>query len=451
MERLGALSLGVPAASDLAVLARGDLRSYRQLPLAFYSLWERALAACWFALDGAAIQARYEEFRQALCSVAESCGVAASAADASLAGLRAEDLVAPLVSGPDRVAACPACGWLADWARSASLARPASAADPEGDLAPEPFATPGQRTIDDVARSTGLPAASQIKSLVFLAGDKPVLALLRGDHQLSEAKFAAAVAFAPFRPARADEIRPWFGADAGSLGPVDLRGVRILADLALRGRRNMIAGANRNDYHLRHVTPGEDFSPEWRDLRQTEPGDGCPRCGAPVEPRSAIRLAHLAAGREREPLDLHIAGSDSREVPVQAGACELALDRLLAAAAELHHDPNGLVWPPAIAPFDAVITPANYGESAQREAAEAIYGSCLAAGLDALLDDRDERAGFKFKDADLIGVPVRITVGRKVATGLVECFDRRTGQTREVSPADAPAAVRAAVPANGRS
>jgi prolyl-tRNA synthetase len=451
MERLGALELGVPAAAHLPLVARGDLRSYKQLPLAWYSLPGRALDACWFAMDAAGVEAWYEKFRQALRRVAESCGLPALSADASRGAIHAEDLVLPLDSGADRLAACPACAWMADWERAA-VARPAAAADPDGDFAPEPFPTPGQKTIDEVAQFTGLPATAQMKSLVLIAGQKPVLALVRGDHQLSEAKFAAAVSFIPFRPARPEEIRQWFGADAGSLGPLDsdkhaVRGVSILADFALRGRRNLIAGANRNDTHFRHVTPDEDFSPEWHDLRQAEAADGCPRCGAPVEMRPAIRLAHLAAGHEGEPLDLHVAGAGSREEPVHTGSCQLALDRLLATAAALHYDANGLVWPPAIAPFDVVVTPANYGDAAQRRAADAIYADCLAAGLDALLDDRDERPGVKFKDADLIGIPHRIVVGRKLETGLVEAIARATLQTREFAPADAAAAVRSALAA----
>jgi prolyl-tRNA synthetase len=284
-----------------------------------------------------------------------------------------------------------------------------------------------------------------MKSLVLMAGDKPVLAVVRGDHQLSEPKFAAAAGFAPFRPARPEEIRQWFGADAGSLGPVGLRGVLLMADIALRGRRNMIAGANRNDYHLRHVTPDEDFSPQWHDLRQTEDGDGCPRCGAAVEMRAAIRLAHLAAGHEGAPLDLHVAGADSREAPIHTGAFEFALDRLLSASAALHHDANGLVWPAPMAPFDVAITPANYGDAAQRQAADAIYDECLQRGLEALLDDRDERPGVKFKDADLIGIPHRIVVGKKLETGMVEWIARVTMRAREVSPADVAAAVAAAL------
>ena len=445
MERLGAIEVGVAAAADLPLIARGDLRSYKQLPLAWYSVWERAMAACWFAMDLASVEAWYERFCRALLRVAERCGLAAQFADASLGNTRAEDLVVPFDAGAEWVAACAACGWRADWERSAAVAHPPAAADPSGDLAPEPFPTPGQKTIDDVARFTGLPASSQIKSLVLVAGDRPVLALVRGDHQLSEPKFAAAAGFKAFRPARPEEIRQWFGADAGSLGPLGVSAVRVVADGALRGRRNLISGANRNDYHLRYVTPDEDFAPEWHDLRQTEAGDGCQRCGAAVEMRAAIRLGHLSAGHEGEALDLHVAGADSREAPVRTGACQLALDRLLAAAAATHFDANGLKWPAAIAPFDVAITPANYGDAAQRQAADAIYGDCLELGLEALLDDRDERPGVKFKDADLIGVPHRIVVGRKLEAGMVEWIDRTTIEAREVAVGEAAAAVGSAL------
>jgi prolyl-tRNA synthetase len=450
LERLGAIELGVSAAAHLPALGRGDLRSYKQLPLAWFSMVDRGMTACWFAMDTAGVEARYDEVRQWLQRLTESCGVPAVWADASRGGIHAEDLVLPFETGAERLAACSACGWMGDWERAAAAAVPPGVADPAGDLAPEPFHTPEQKTIDDVARFTGLPATSQMKSLVLIAGDKPVLALVRGDHQLSETKFAAVVGFAAFRAARPEEIRQWFAADAGSLGPLDserhpLRGVRLIADLALRGRRNLIAGANRNDYHLRNVTPGEDFSPEWLDLRQVEAGEGCPRCGAAVEMRLSIRLAHLSAGYEAEPLDLHVAGADSREAPIHTGACEFALDRLLAAGAALHNDANGLAWPPATAPFDVIVTPANYGDPAQRHAADAIYNDCLAAGLDALLDDRDERPGVKFKDADLVGIPHRIVVGRKLETGMVEWIVRETMQTSEIAPADAAAAVRAAL------
>src|SRR4029077_14133674 len=168
-----------------------------------------------------------------------------------------------------------------------------SIADPEGDYAPESFHTPGRKTIADIADFTGLPETSQMKSLVLVADGRPVLALVRGDHSLNETKFAHAMQAAEFRPAHADEIRELFGAEAGSLGPVGVKNLRIVADEALRGRRNMIAGANKNDYHLRHVTPGEDFQPEYFDLRQVVPGDACFRCGGALDFIRCIEIARV--------------------------------------------------------------------------------------------------------------------------------------------------------------
>jgi prolyl-tRNA synthetase len=234
-----------------------------------------------------------------------------------------------------------------------------------------------------------------------VAAGGPVLALLRGDHRLSDAKLAAIVG--PFRAAMPAEIVEWFGAEAGSLGPVGVTGMPILMDRALAGRRNLIAGANRDDYHLRHVTPGEDFQAEVHDLRLAVPGDRCERCGGTMAVRTAIEL----------------------------GRATLNPERILAAAAEQSRDQDGMALPPAIAPFHVLITPVNAKDPVQMNAARRIYEQCLASGIDALLDDRDERPGVKFKDADLIGVPWRVTAGKKLASGMLELFERKTRRVRD--------------------
>jgi prolyl-tRNA synthetase len=269
-----------------------------------------------------------------------------------------------------------------------------------------------------------------MKSLVLVAAGTPVLALVRGDHQLSEAKLAAAVGALAVRPAHADEIRAWFGAGAGSLGPVGIADMGVLADEALRGRRNMIAGANRDDYHLRHVTPGEDFHAEFFDLRRVEQGDSCQRCGTALEFRKAFEIGHLRNLCASS--DLHVTNEASEEVPLRMGAYGIQFERILRAAIELGHDKDGIVMPASIAPFDVVITPVDIRNAAQREAAESLHAECLRVGLDTLYDDRDERPGVKFKDADLIGVPYRVTVGkRKFEQGLAEIFQRSTKQIQD--------------------
>ncbi len=311
----------------------------------------------------------------------ERCGVAYIAAG--------DDFVAESDSGDEVLVRGTNYAALA--AKAVSVAQPPTVPDPQGELQPEEFHTPGVKTIAQIAEFTGLPATSQIKSLVMVQDGQPLLILLRGDHQLSPAKLPGA------RQAEAEEIRNWFGADPGSLGPVGARGVKIIADEALRGRRNMIAGANRTDYHLRNVTPGEDFAAEFADLRQVAAGDTSITDGGP----------------------LHFSKVTLLDTP----------ERILSAAAEQNHDADGLMLPAAIAPFTVVITPVHPERLA---AAREIYQRLLSAGHDALLDDRDARPGVKFKDADLIGFPYRINVGKKLAEGLVEVVERRSRKSTDV-------------------
>jgi prolyl-tRNA synthetase len=276
-------------------------------------------------------------------------------------------------------------------AKAVSVAPPPTVPDPQGDLEPEDFHTPGIKTIVQISEFTGLPATSQMKSLVMVRDGQPLLILLRGDHQLSPAKLPWA------RQAEAEEIRNWFGADPGSLGPVGAHGVKIIADEALRGRRNMIAGANRTDYHLRNVTPCEDFATEFADLRQVAAGDTSITDSGP----------------------LHFSKVTLLDTP----------ERILSAAAEQNRDADGLVLPTAIAPFTVVVTPVHPERLA---VAREIYRRLQAEDHDAVLDDRDARPGVKFKDADLIGFPYRINVGKKLTEGLVEVVERRSRKSTDV-------------------
>jgi prolyl-tRNA synthetase len=286
-----------------------------------------------------------------------------------------------------------------------------------------------------VAEFTGLPETSQIKSLVMVADGKPYLCLLRGDHALSETKFASITgASTEPRPAHPDEIREWFGADPGSLGPVGVTSLRVLTDVALRGRRNMICGANRNDYHLRNVTPGKDFQAEFHDLRQVAEGDTEINTGAPLRIIKTVEVGHIfkLGYKYSEAMGLRVLDEAGKEVTPIMGSYGIGVGRILCAAIELYADRDGMVLPPSIAPFTVVVTPVNYKDEALRQAADGVHAQCQAAGLDVLIDDRDERPGVKFKDADLIGIPYRITVGRKLAKGLVEVVDRKARQATDV-------------------
>jgi prolyl-tRNA synthetase len=307
-----------------------------------------------------------------------------------------------------------------------------------GHLTPQEFHTPNVKTIAEVAQFTGLPETSQMKSLVMVASeqgkDKPVLALLRGDHQLSEAKLAGMLGATDVRAAHPEELRQWFGADAGSLGPIGVKNIRILADEALRGRRNMIAGANRNDYHLRHVTPGEDFEAQFCDLRQVAEGDTSVLDGSPLAIQKTVEIGHIfkLGYKYSKSMGLHVTNESGEEIAPIMGSYGIGIERILSAAVELYHDGDGIVLPPTIAPFTVVVTPVNIKDDAQRQAAEEIYATFRKAGVDVLLDDRDERPGVKFKDADLIGLPYRITVGKKLPQGIVELVERRPKRSTDV-------------------
>jgi prolyl-tRNA synthetase len=286
--------------------------------------------------------------------------------------------------------------------RAVSIPSPPLAPNPEGDFAPEPFHTPAVKTIAQIAEFTGLPVTSQMKSLVMIADDAPVLVLLRGDHQLSETKFCAFTATSKIRQATPEELRANFEADPGSLGPVGIKGIRIIADQALFGRRNMIAGANRNDYHLRHVTPGKDFESEFVDLRLANESDTCVNGGPLTFARATILSADDPGG-------------------------------ILEAAAVQNYDADGLTLPRSIAPFTVVVTPVH---PERMDAAKEIYSRLSAQGHDVLLDDRDARPGVKFKDADLIGIPYRINIGKKFGDGLVEFVERNPKKSTDTPIAD---------------
>jgi prolyl-tRNA synthetase len=391
--------------SAAASIAEGELRSPKLLP------------QIWFRFDSGPMRARQMMGLDVFAFGAERGVVEGAIRNVvSRSGLpthEAEDATVVIhESGTDVAVVCGGCGYIAS-PRTAVGQPSAPPSDPEGDLTPEPFHTPGQKTIADIARFTAQPESAQMKSLVLVAAGKPVLVMLRGDHQLSEAKFAAKTGDATFRQATAEELVKWFGAQAGSLGPVGVANTLILADRALAGRRNMVCGANRDDYHLRHVTPGEDFEADFCDLREVVAGDACIHCGAALELRAATEIAR---------------------------GNRLSFERMLVTAAELSNDKDGMILPPGLAPFDVVVTAAIVSD-----AAEGVYRACLDAGLDALYDDRDERAGVKFKDADLIGVPCRINAGKKIAEGVVELVERKTKRVEDVPAAEIAGRVRAAL------
>ncbi len=450
------LCLGMTHEEVMTSIARGELRSYKQLPQIWYQIQTKfrdeprpksgllrvrqfiMKDSYSFDMGPEGLDVAYRKHHEAYCRIFDRCGlkyVVVEAHSGAMGGSQSHEFMVKSEAGEDFVVHCAGCGYSANLEKAEAKPSAPAVADVEIDLAPEEFHTPDKKTIADIAGFTGLPETSQMKSLVMVADQKPFLALVRGDHQLSETKFASVAGAIEVRAARPDEIREWFGAEAGSLGPVGIANMRVIADLALQGRKNMIAGANKNDYHLRHVTPGEDFHPEFVDIRQVATGDICSSCGGSVEMYKTVEIGHIfkLGYKYSQAMGLHITNETGEEITPIMGSYGIGIERILCAAVELYADKDGMSLPAAIAPFHVVVTPVNLNVDGQRTAAEAIYHACRDNGMDALFDDRDERPGVKFKDADLIGIPFRVTVGKKLVQGMVEVVDRRTKKSTDVA------------------
>lgn len=444
LDALGAQEMSSAPGTPLVSAAAGSLRSYKQLPQLWYQITGSAVEIVTFDRDSrnheATRHALEQLIRNLLLTTAGLPCESAESQSGSPAGI-AHQFVAFSSVGATKVAWCEEARYAATLDFAHALAKPPSASDPSGDtpLTPERFHTPNRKTIADLVDFTRLPATSQIKSLVQVdESGKPYLVLVRGDHQLSRPKLAAHVNASEVRPATPGEIVNWFGATPGSLGPVGVTNMPILADLALRNRRNMICGANADDYHLRNITPGVDFKAEFVDLRQVEDGDMCSTFPGTIEIKTAHTVARVSYPGPHHAESHQIRIDDAgKEVAPMMTVSSISLAAILAAAAEFQQDSDGLTLAHPLAPFDVVITPANFLDPAQREAALNLYAECRALNLDTLLDDRDERPGVKFKDADLIGIPVRITVGKKLAEGLVEVVTRRSRAKSDVLLNDA--------------
>jgi prolyl-tRNA synthetase len=337
-------------------------------------------------------------------------------------------------TGEDQIARCSGCGYAANLEKATSV--PEAVEDPEDSMPTERFATPGVRTIEELARfAGGAPPERQVKTLLYIANEKPVIFLIRGDDELNEVKAGDAVG-ADLRPARPEEIRQALAASAGSLGAVGVESVPVYADETLRGRRGMTTGANEDGFHLRHVDVERDIpSPRWVGLREVRAGEPCAKCGTALEVKRGIEVGHIfkLGLRYSEAMGVRVLNADGKEVPMVMGSYGIGLERLMAAVVERHHDDDGIRWPIAIAPYEAVIVPVKVTETSQSEVAERIYEELRDAGVRALLDDRDERPGVKFKDADLVGIPYRIVVGpRALARGNVEIVRREGGESVQV-------------------
>jgi prolyl-tRNA synthetase len=399
-----------------------------------------------FDLDQAGLDASFEAHRGAYERIFARLGIPVFPVEASngaMGGSDSLEFMCPSPAGEDRVVRCPDCGYAANLEKATSALAPTRDAD--GPAEPARLATPGVRTIEDLAVRYGIPADRQIKTLVQFIDGKMTLVLLRGDHPLADQKLIDATGAAEVRSARPEEIRDALGASPGSLGAVGARHLPVIADLALQGRRDMATGANSDDVHLTGVSVARDIEPgTWADLREVRAGESCPGCGAPLELVQAIEVGHIfkLGARFTTALGMSVSGPDGAPIVPVMGCYGIGVERALAVLAEVYHDDAGLRWPVQVAPAGVTVILLTPRDAAASAAAERLYQELLAAGVDALLDDRDERPGVKYKDAELTGIPLRVSVGtRDLADGVVEVTSRATGEKQRVPAAEAAAHV----------
>jgi prolyl-tRNA synthetase len=421
--------------------------------------------------------------------------VAVEADSGSMGGSQSQEFMCYTDAGEDLIASCPVCGYAANTEKAVSLLAPVVELDATGDGTPEEIHTPGMGAIADIAAFLKMQPANDIKCVAYMAtytfsdGSShllPVAAFLRGDHQINETKLLSLLKAQELRPMMAEELEEVFKAPAGFLGPVGLEGVieggiwkeafskapksnspddayfhhhkgfwkpkgsagrrlktAVIADVSLDGRQNMVCGANKLDYHLRNVTPGRDFT--WTlaaDIRTVNVGESCPKpgktgpgCSGKLLVGKAVEIGHIfkLGYKYSEAMGARVLDPSGKEVTPIMGSYGIGIERILTAAIEQSNDKNGFWLPASIAPFTVVVTVTNIADAALAAAGEKLAAELDAAGLDVLLDDRDERAGVKFKDADLVGIPYRVNVGKKVAEGKVELVTRSTSTSADVN------------------
>lgn len=466
--------LGMTEEEVMTSIALKDLRSYKQLPQIWYQIAPKfrdeprprsgllrvrqfmMKDAYSFDIDAAGLDVSYKKHYETYCRIFDRCGLKYMVVEAdsgAMGGKESREFMVRTPAGEDQIVSCDGCDYAANVEKATSKLEAWGDLAEEGDGKPLPVHTPGQKTIEDVAKFLGVSPKNKIKTLALMADttdaagkkkSRAIVVLVRGDHQLNEAKLNGAVG-STTRPMEESEIRTLFSSPAGYLGPMGIEWAKdfkkdsdkpvLLVDTALEGRTNLIAGANKEDYHLKNLTPGKDFYPTaYVDLRAVTAGEGCPNCGKALRIDTAVEIGHIfkLGYRYSESMGLRVLDKNGKEVMPIMGCYGIGIERILTAAVEQGNDENGFWLPPAIAPFQVVVAPVNVKDEAVRTAAEDVAKQLESDGLDVVLDDRDERPGVKFKDADLVGIPFRVTVGKKVTEGTVEVVIRSTREVRDV-------------------
>ena len=442
--------LGPTHEEMVTTLVKQDVRSYRQLPLLVYQIQNKYRDEIRprfglmrgrefimkdlysFDRDTAGLEISYKKMYDAYSQIFSRCGLEFRPVEAdpgAIGGSGTHEFMVIADSGEAAIAYCDGCDFAAN-VEKAELLPLTSAAEAEKPL--ETVATPGKKTINDVAGYLSLSADRLIKSLAFITEKGPVLALIRGDHEVNEIKLANLLNVLQLEMAGEKEIQSLFHSEPGYIGPVGLTNVTIVADASVMNLHNAVCGTNEADRHYINVLPRRDIKPTHvADIRLIREGDPCPRCSSPVKTARGIEVGQVFKLHTKysQALDATYLDENGQEQLMVMGCYGVGVSRTMAAAIEQHHDADGIIWPASIAPYQVVIVPINTKDEPQMTMAEQIYRELSAAGVEVVLDDREERSGVKFKDADLIGYPLRITVGPKALKE--NCVELKVRRTKE--------------------
>ena len=457
--------LGMTHEEVIAILA-GEVSSYRDLPQIWYQIQTKfrdeprpksgVLRVREFTMkdsysldvDGSGLDVAFDLHHQAYVAIFHRCGLQALdvvASSGAMGGSESVEFMVASPAGEDWIVTCDGCDYRANLERAESVIPQVDDGHSLGKT--ELLPTPGIRTIRALAEAHPDRAGPrwQIKTLVYVVDGQLTLVLLRGDHELLEQKLVDTLGVANLRPAAPDEIRAALGADPGSLGAVGVEHLPVIADRALVGRRNLVTGANRDDWHLSSVDVERDLTVgQWADLRGISPGEGCSQCGGVLDVWRGIEVGHIFKLGERyaRAMGAMVQNEQGDINPIVMGSYGIGVERTMAAIVEFSHDDRGMVWPVSVAPYEVVVTVLRTDDPGTMAAGERLYSELKDLGVEPVLDDRPLRPGVKFTDAELIGIPYRITVGpRGLASGKVELTTRRDLSTVELAMDDAAATV----------
>lgn len=435
-------------------LVRHDIKTYRQLPCNLYQIQTKfrdevrprfGVMRCRefgmkdaysFDADEAGAEKSYEKMFAAYNNIFRRCGLKFRSVEAdsgSIGGSFSHEFMVMADSGEDAIVFCEKCNYAANLEKAEIVKPAAEDLQQKEQPAMESVETPDVRTIEEVSTFLNVSPEQIVKTLIFNADGKPCAVLIRGDHEVNEIKVKNYLGAAALELADDEMIMKATGAPRGFAGAVGIK-ARVIADYSIMNLVNMVTGANKENYHLKNVNIGRDFQVEsFADLRVSQPGDACPRCGGVIKFVRGIEVGHVfkLGTKYSKAMKAVYLDRDGKEKTMIMGCYGIGIGRTVAACIEQNFDSDGIIWPIPLAPFTVIVTPVNIKESDVMKASEDIYRELLACGVESIMDDRDERAGVKFKDADLIGIPLRIVVGSKnLAQGRVELKIRRSGENR---------------------